>query len=288
MSAFRVQAAESDEGTRLESSSKAGVLLFEPVEFLVGDGWLITSWHDIEVYRGAKRIREDGPQPDATLFAQVERRWSKLNLSTAGDLALLVLHELALTYAAAYRQFYVWEEEWELDFYRRPDRVDRETLLEVRASAAVLRDWLSPLNPPGMRQDPEKAWFPGITGTDGTGGHGVALRIDDRVDQALANLQEFTNTLRSAYDLLQLREQERERERDDRFQRNIAVGGSALLVPTLVAGIMGANTWVPGQWSESHAPPHWAFLALVGLVVASGFVAWALIRRLQGRDDSGP
>lgn len=285
VSAFQVLACESDEGASDTSSSKAGVLLFEPVEFLVGTGWLITSWHDVEVYRGAERIREARPSPPAALFDEVERCWPGPGLTSAGDLAVLVLKELALTYAAAYRQFYIWEEEWELDFYRRPDRVDSETLLEVRALAAILRDWLSPLNPPGMRQDADKAWFPGITGTPERGGHELALRTDDRIDQALRALQEFTDTLRSAYDLLQLRQRERERERDDRFQRNIAVWGAAILVPTLVAGIMGANTWVPGQWSESHKPPHWAFLVLFALVVLSGLAAWLVIKRAQARDE---
>jgi Mg2+ and Co2+ transporter CorA len=284
VAAFQAFACESDEGAAEGSSSKAGVLVFEPVEFLVAGSWLVTCWHDCEVYRGAERIREGTPAPPPDLFSEVERCWPEPNLQSAGDLALLVLRELALTYAPAYRQFYVWQDEWELDFYRRPDRIDRETLLEVRAAAAVFRDWLTPLNPPGMRQDVDRAWFPGITGTPREGGHEIALRVDDRIDGALKNLRDFTNTLRSAYDLLQLREGERERERDDRFQRNIAVGGSAILIPTLVAGIMGANTWVPGQWKEHGGPPHWAFLALVGLVLLSGLLAWVAIHWLQQRD----
>lgn len=288
VSAFRVSARESDEGAEPDSTSKAGVLVFEPVEFLVGSDWLVTCWHDIEVYRGADRIREDPPTPPGELFAQVERRWPQLSLRSAGDLALLVLHELTLTYEAAYRQFYDWEEEWELDFYRRPERVDRATLLEIRAASAVLRDWLNPLSRSGVREDVDKAWFPGITGTPAAGGHGLALRVDEQIERSLKELREFADTLRSAYDLLQLREADRERERDDKFQRNIAVGGSAILIPTLVAGIMGANTWVPGQWRESGPPPHWAFLVLLGIVITSGAIAWGAIHWIQSRDERGP
>lgn len=284
VSAFRVQACESDEGAAPDSSSKAGVLIFEPVEFLVGDEWLITCWHDVEVYRGADRIRESAPAPPANVFREVERCWPRPALSSAGDLALLVLRELVLTYAPSYRQFYVWEEEWELDFYRRPERIDRETLLEVRAAAAVFRDWLTPLNLSGLREDVDRAWFPGVTGTPNRGGHEIALHIDDRIDRTLKGLRRFSDTLRSAYDLLQLRESERERERDDKFQRNIAVGGAVILIPTLVAGIMGANTWVPGQWKEPDSPPHWAFLVLIGVVMLSGAVAWLAIQWLQNRD----
>ena len=283
VSAFAVQARESDEGTTEESCSKAGVLVFQPVEFLVGDGWLVTCWHDVEVYRAADRIAERPPAPDPALFAEIERCWPRAGLSSAGDLALLVLGELCLTYAPAYRRLYVWQEEWELDFYRRPDTLDADTLLEVRAAAAVLRDWLAPLNPSGMREDVGKAWFPGITGTVEEGGYKRALRIDDRIDRALADLRSFGDALRSSYDLQQMRTGEFERDRDDKFQRNIAVGGSVLLFPALVAGVMGANTWVPGQYGED--APHWAFVLLLGIIVAAAFVAWASIRWLQRRDE---
>jgi hypothetical protein len=285
VAAFAAKACESDEGAEPASCSKAGVLEFQPVEFLVGNGWVVTCWHDVEVYRAAKRIRESEPKPSPALFDEVERCWPANGLSSAGDLAVLILLELSLSYAAAYRQFYAWLEEWELDFYRRDDRVDTDTLLEVRASAAVLKDWLSPLNPPGMRQDVAKAWFPDITGTIEEGGYHKAIHVDDRIDKALKGLTDLAQEMRSAYDLLQLRLGERERERDDKFQRNIAVGGSVILFPTLVAGVMGANTWVPGQWKEPGAPPHWAFLALIGILVLSGFVAWGAIHWLQRRDE---
>jgi Mg2+ and Co2+ transporter CorA len=283
VAAFRVMAAESDEGAGAESLSKAGVLIFEPVEFLVGGDWLITCWHDAEVYRGADRVGERATAPSPTLFTEVERRWRASPVSSAGDLAVLVLFELALTYAPAYRQLYVWEEEWELDFFRRHDRCDHETLRDTRAGAAILRDWLHPLNPVGMRHDVERAWFPGVTGTKESGGYQIALDVDDRIDGALASLRDFNQTLRSAYDLLQLREDVLDRHRDERFQRNIAVGGSAILIPTLVAGIMGANTWVPGQ--SGPTSPHWAFAALIVLVVLSGVIAWALLRWLRARED---
>jgi Mg2+ and Co2+ transporter CorA len=284
VSAFKVSACESDEGADPASASKAGVLVFEPVEFLVGTGWVVTCWHDIEVYREAKRIRESRPSPPDALFEEVERCWSR-ELSTAGDLAVLVLHELTLSYAPAYRQLYVWEEEWELDFYRRPERTDRETLMEARAAAAILRDWLSPLNPAGMREDISRAWFPEISGTAQSGGYERALRADARIDSALVGVRMFNETLRSAYDLLQLREGELERERDDRFQRNVAVGGSVILIPTLVAGVMGANTWVPGQFQGTGRPPHWAFLALLAIILLSGVLAWGAIRWLQAKDN---
>ncbi|MDT4960552.1 MAG: hypothetical protein QOF87_199 [Pseudonocardiales bacterium] len=283
VAAFRVTAAESDLGVGENSRSMAGVLVFEPVEFLVGGDWLITCWHDAEVYRGADRVAERPTAPPPTLFAAVERRWPAHPLSSAGDLAVLVLSELALRYAPTYRQLYAWEDEWELDFFRRDERCDHDTLRDAQASAAILRDWLTPLNPPGMRHDVERAWFPGVTGTPEAGGYQIALRVDDRIDSALKSLRDFNQTLRSAYDLLQVREDVLDRHRDERFQRNIAVGGSAILIPTLVAGIMGVNTWVPGEAGPTSS--HWAFAALLVLVVLSGVAAWAVLRWLRLRDD---
>ncbi|PZS32763.1 MAG: hypothetical protein DLM58_09210 [Pseudonocardiales bacterium] len=289
VAAFRVRADESDEGAHAQSQSKAGVLVFEPVEFLVGGDWIISCWHDAEAYRGPNRIRENPPSPPEELFTEVGRHWRAGAFASAGDLAVLVLLELALTYAAAARQLYVWEEEWELDFFRRRKPTDRETLLEARALAAILRDWLGPLNTTGMRQDIERAWFPGVTGTRDSGGYEIALRVDDRIEAALRALQEFSHTLRSAYDLLQLREDEDERHRDDeerhrndRFQHNIAVGGAAILIPTLVAGVMGVNTWVPGEAGPQSS--HWAFAVLLVVILLSGITAWVVLRRLRDRD----
>jgi hypothetical protein len=34
-----------------------------------------------------------------------------------------------MSYKPAHRELYVWQQEWELDFYRRPGRIDRDTLL---------------------------------------------------------------------------------------------------------------------------------------------------------------
>src|SRR5205823_6403129 len=96
-----------------------------------------------------------------------------------------------------------------------------------------------------------------ITGTPTSGGYERAVRIDDRIDASLRGLREFTETVRSAYDLLQVRASELERERDDRFQRTIAIGGAVILIPTLVAGVMDANTWVPGEYGPTAS--HWAF-----------------------------
>ena len=46
---------------------------------------------------------------------------------------------------------------------------------------------------------------------------------------------------------------------------------------------MGVNTWVPGELGPKSS--HWAFAALIALVVLSGVLAWVVLRRLRDRDD---
>jgi Mg2+ and Co2+ transporter CorA len=133
-----------------------------------------------------------------------------------------------------------------------------------------------------MRHNIDLAWFPHLSGDAGTGGHERALRVDDRVDQSLAELAEVGKLVRDAYELLEMRRVTNAQDRDARFQRTIAIGGSAVLVPTLVAGVMGMNTWVPGEYGPKSAK--WAFLLLLIVMVLSASAAWFALNRMHDRD----
>jgi Mg2+ and Co2+ transporter CorA len=279
LSTFRVRALESDEGADPESRSKAGVLSFDPVEILVGPGWMLTCWHETQQFRGPHRLEEGARAPHDDVYAAVEAAW-RSSYSGAGDLAVLLLLELANTYKPTCRQLRVWVEEWELDYFRTDHAYD-DTLLEVQASVAVLRDWLSPLNISGMTSDIHRAWFPGVSGDKDSGGYERALRVDDRVDQSLAELVEISSLVRNAYELLEVRRLKLAQDRDARFQRTIAIGGSAILIPTLVAGVMGANTWVPGEYGPNSAK--WAFGVLLLIMVISAAAAWYALKRMHER-----
>ena len=54
-----------------------GVLHFQPVELLVGDGWLITYWHPRRTFEGPKMIEEDPPSEADELFEAVADRWHR-------------------------------------------------------------------------------------------------------------------------------------------------------------------------------------------------------------------
>jgi len=276
-SSFAVYAPEArkDGGLtpKFTSSSEA---VYEPVELLAGENWLITRWHDGCLYRGARAV-EDGLSPVSrdALREAISRRWQAKGGGTAGDLGVLVMHELALTYAPAQRRFHMALEDWELNLYG-PDagaRVSSESersLHDLWGACARLRDWLNPLNVPGLRHDLDKAWLP-------VGDHEEVIEVDERVDIALKELAALGDKLRNSFHLLHIQKSEEQRERNERLQRRIEILAPIFVVPTLVVGFYGANTWVPGEHR------HWGFLVMVAAIVVltciTAAVLWATSRR---------
>ena len=178
----------------------------------------------------------------------VERRWRSGNGATAGDLGVLVMHELALTYAPAERELRAVLEDWELRLYegdRTPEELtdQREALRRLWRLRAVLRDWVAPLNRPGMSLDIDKVWLPASD-------HAEAIKVDDRVDRVLENLATLGEALRSSFHLVHLEEAERERDRREQVQRQVELVAAIFIVPTFIFGLYGANTWLPGQGSR--------------------------------------
>jgi len=122
---------------------------------------------------------------------------------------------------------------------------------------AVLRDWINPLNRVGLKGDIDEAWFL-------VSDHEPALEVDDRIDRALKHLRELGQTLRQSFNLLHVKQLEEHRERNEALQRRVEIGAAAFLIPTLIVGFYGANTWVPGE-SE-----HWGFwVMVVALIIFS-------------------
>jgi hypothetical protein len=271
VSAFAVHADESEEGASDAEASKAGALVFQLVELLAGDGWLISCWHRSKRYEGAEEIAEGAPEGHEAVFHGVERWWCDGGLSTAGDLGTLALHELVLSYPSAARVMLSWLEQWELDFHRRFDETERHTLIDVRSLLAELEERLRSLERP--ESDAMDSWFTGLSGDK------WAARVNGLVERGLSDLDAIHATLRASLDLLgvhsaaqQLRLAQYQAEQSDRIQRGIGLVTSVLLVPTLIAGVFGSNTQIPGQGEW------WGFGLLVLLMVAGATGAWLLFR----------
>jgi hypothetical protein len=255
------------------------MLVAQPVGILAGDGWLITCWHRRQAYEGAMRVGPPtDPKPHADVEAAVAKRWRPGPGATAGDLGVLILSELALSFAPAHRRLYDWLEAWELTLYLDNDVenkrliVDRATLPDLWGAMAVLRGWISPLNHPGMRADIDKAWFAGCSD------HRAAENLNDRIDRSLTALRELSSTLRASFGLLHLQVAEEQHARTERLQRLIEYVTAAVLIPALVVGFFGANTALPGQGSW------WGFWVMVLVMVVLAGGAALVLRAFRRRE----
>jgi CorA-like Mg2+ transporter protein len=268
-------------GSDQEPGDRVGTLGVQPVELLAGEGWLISCWQAGRIYSGS---REPDHLEEAECFEEVyraiARRWPRCQAQTGGDLGVLIIHELALSYAAAYRAIRSWLEDWELELYEvKPttEYLDQEhqALRSIWGLRAVMRDWINPLNKPGLRMDVDKAWLPATN-------HQEVKDADDRIDQALSSLSRLGDTLRASFNLLHLQRHELEKEKTERTQRWIERIAAVFLIPTLVVGFYGANTWVPGEHQ------HWGFWIMViamACLTVLGLVALWFARRERTRAD---
>jgi hypothetical protein len=137
------------------------------------------------------------------------------------------------------------------------------------------RKWLTPLNRPGLGKDIAKAWLPA---TD----HPAVVEVDERVDNALAGLAKLSEALRQAFGLLHAKQAEAQRQREEQSARRLEKNAAMLLVPTLVVGFYGANTWVPGQGR------HWGFYVMLGVLILGTCLAMIALRARRDRRPGGP
>jgi hypothetical protein len=247
-------ATERDE-TPGERGTAQGVgrMIFQPVEIVAGDGWLLSCWHPTRIFEGSEKVAE-GPAGCAdAVFRGVAECWHRDPHGTPADLGIAVMHELALTYVPTQRELMLWLEDWELSLYQDGTKADEAELTALWGLMAMMRKWLTPLNRPGLRKDVTKAWLPA---TD----HAAVIEVDERVDRALEGLAKLSETLRQAFGLLHVEQTEAQRQREEKSARRLETLAAVFLVPTLVVGFYGANTWVPGQGR------HWGFYVMVGVL----------------------
>jgi hypothetical protein len=269
-SSFEVSAPRRDGKTERGTAQGAGVLVFQPVELLASDEWLLTCWHPRRTFRGALKTAEGPPQDADELHLAVARRWGKGAVGNAADLGIAVMFELSLSYVPAYRALFAWLEDWELSLYLEDELDNHDELPMLWGLMAVLRDWLSPLNKAGLRVDTDKAWLPATH-------HQAVIEVDDRVDRALDGLARLSETLRQSFGLVHLGQAEKQREHSERNQHRLEAAAAVLLVPTLIVGFYGANTWVPGQGR------HWGFWVMVVVLVLLSALSLLAVLYLQRR-----
>jgi Mg2+ and Co2+ transporter CorA len=264
-STFSAEAKRDESPVERGTPQGAGVVKFQPVELLASESWLITCWHPTRTFKGAEKVDEGVPGPADQIFRGVVERWCHGGHGSAADLGVSVMHELALTYLPAQRELMAWLEDWELSLYV-DDKIDnQDELPELWGLMAVMRSWLSPLNRPGLRKDIAKAWLPASR-------HDPVIDVDNRVDKALDGLSKLSETLRQSFGLLHVEQTEEQRQQEERAARRLETLAAVFLVPTLVVGFYGANTWVPGQ------NKHWGFWVMVAALIIFSCVTIAALR----------
>jgi hypothetical protein len=99
-SAFRIRHLRSGSNGGATNDHRASSV-FEPVQMLVGDDWLLSCWLPPRVFRGLGAPVHVADDSSSGLYLAVAQRWPTSNASSAAGLAKLVRHELAGT--ASYR-----------------------------------------------------------------------------------------------------------------------------------------------------------------------------------------
>jgi len=290
VSVFAVVARELPNDLDADGVSEA--LVFQLVEMLVGNGWLVTCWHSSRTFRGSS---EEQPGPHMlreTFNSHVRYRWREaepkpLDGKSSGDLGLYLARSLAATYGASYRMMERWVELWEVNFFKslggRPDRASllREAAEEISNSLSMVAEFrrrISALEH-ARWSTTDKCWFPRLTDHGNSG-----VKEEDRSEQAKGletyiqseekKLTRLSADIRADMDLLMLQSAATQQASSERLQSRLGLVTGLVLVPTLVVGMFGANTELPGR-------NNWlGFELMLAFMVISGVAVYLSIRKL--------
>lgn len=278
--------ANEDDYQPGEDASLVGSVVIAPVEYLIGDGWLVICWHNFTTARteiganGVGALREQ-------VMGRVAESWRAESGRTAGDLAALVTIELARRHSAALRQMEAWLDQWEQKAVRATEgqRLEVQTLVDIQIQLSEFSRRLQWFRE--IKSMNGNSWFP----------QGTSPRLQDelaaQIDRSLARLDYLRSSVRACSDLANMHnlryqldqadqrhlEEDRSRQRVEDFQRNLSYLAAIFLAPSLVAGIFGANTELPGlnTW--------FGFSLMLMLMFGAGALALISIWRYRARQE---
>ena len=277
--------------------SSAGELRFAPVEFLIGRDWVVVCWHNFQAVGtqqpsgGVRHLREG-------VMRAASGYWVRDDCQNPGDLAAVITMELSASYSGAIREMQSWIDQWQIKAGKALTSVDDsqdmhalevETLVDLQFQASEFAQRLY-----WFKQAKYKAagrWFPDLTDPQ------LNRKLNQRVDEALDAVRGLSNSTRACIDLAnmhglrtQMRRAEQEQQRaeearkkSDDFERIFSYLAAILLAPTLVAGIFGANTAIPGGdgWTG-----FWTMMAVMFVAAVLASLGIWLLRRRRFASDS--
>ena len=284
VSTFAVSSPEKLPRSGWWCSKASTTLVYQPVELLASDQWLLTCWHPTETYQGGSGPTggPGAPLQHGSIIEAVLKRLPTPASDSAGDLGVLVMNELALTYAPAYRLLFAALEELEFNLYgnvagdpgdaQKSFQQVSEGLSDVWGARAVLQDRLTPINIPGLADSVEdRAWLPARDA------HEIE-RVDNQIDRSLKSLGTLSDNLRRSFYNLRLLNADAHRDHREYRQRRIEILAAVFLIPTLIAGVFGANTWIPGENQE------WGFIVMIICITILTGLAAFLINKMHEDD----
>lgn len=262
-------------------------LVFQLVEGIFGGGWIITCWHPTAIYTGPGEPERGHSLLQEPFVHQVRHGWVQESTreKTAGDLGIYLARALVDTYAASHRMIERWVEGWELDFYATLSDAKTAT---VKSAAFEISNTLSMVGEFRRRITAfdharyttwDKTWFPGLGGSgEGTeGGAAVSEEVGALASYLQATEKNFDvlfESIRADMDLLMLQSVGTQQESSEKLNLRLGKMTALVLVPTLVAGIFGANTQIPGEgrWT--------GFEIMVLLMITSALAVYLPMRQI--------
>lgn len=252
VSAVAVIAREQPKTADDPSDDVADELVFQTVEIIVGQGWLVTCWHPSRIVTGAG---QEAGHP--------------------------VLRE------PSHRMMERWVASWEVAFFHSLGH--HEKAARLTAAASRISNLLSMTDELRRRltafeharwSTADKSWFPGL-GDNSTGGEAgpSVTALATLIDTSERTFTLLADTIRADVNLLMLQSTAAQQEAGEQMQGYLGKVTGLVLVPTLVAGVFGANTAIPGGQAW------WGFEVMLLLMVEPAVLVYA--PSAGGRDSPG-
>lgn len=259
-------------------------LTVQMVETLVGDRLVLSCWQPCRRFRGTETAEDGPPVLREEVTRAVLRTWLVDDCESASDLASCVAQGLLVQSRAMVVELEHALQSWELSYHTQPEEAETETLKRLLAMVNEVRRRL--------------AAFENARPLSTVGGH----RFENSISVALEHRVELLTTaglkrcaillegIRASMELVsmdtiaqQAVTAERRAKEAEGFQGRLEKVTALLLVPTLIAGIFGANTALPGGGT-------WAGFdtMLVLMVLTSLSVYFFLVSRRDDRHAGFP
>ena len=262
------------EGWREESDCPRHVV-FQMIEVVNGPGWIVTCWHRSRHTDGmTNRDEWDEPVLRGVEHA-VLQRWETGTLRTAGDVGTALALELTSRYKHTQRALDRWVQDWERLVHGGEviEQDERDSLKRLLALVNESRRHLAAFNNARSAAH-DGRWFADADPE-------LDKLADDALDRTLDRLRMLFDGIRADLDLVcmetlahQARLAEERASSERKFQEGVGRITALLLVPTLIAGVFGANTWLPGGGTKDGFD-----VMLLLMVGASTAVYWWIVRQ---------